>query len=271
MASRIQRVGVELEGAWLKPPSSDEAKRITHGYNFNDSEAPALAPFYMKGDGSVSMNCSPEGGIEDGGLTTHWNRHHCHTGEIISPPLPLNRIAPWTDLIYPSCVNQSCGFHIHLSTTTPLHYSRLMDRSFVAFIIERFTEWGKVKEIYRKSPFWDRLKGQNSYARNLHMPDEQVHRGGERYTQFNYPYSRHQTLELRFLPMFKQKEIALDALTTYLDAVEEYLQSKYIPTVISGLVPDSDPDNPTRPIIEHKLPVILTGAPVKKARKRRIA
>ena len=71
--------------------------------------------YEVKGDSSVSLGCG---------------HSHCHVGEVTSEPLEPPRSLEFIGDLYPSCVNKSCGLHVHVSVDNQLSYSRLMDKRF---------------------------------------------------------------------------------------------------------------------------------------------
>jgi hypothetical protein len=187
---RINKVGVELEGAWLtRPPNA----AFTH-------------------DGSVSVP-----GLFD------------RVGEYVSAP-----IATWPDVItwvtetYPSKANDTCGMHVHTSFKSKRDYARLMTPEFWEYFTERITAWGRRVNLGLNHPFWRRLEGSNQYCHKRFQPDVQVTQRrkyySERYTQLNYCFRIHGTIECRLFPVFKEARIAVSAINELLDIYETYLR-----------------------------------------------
>lgn len=192
----IEAVGVELEGGWKRD-------KFTH-------------PKYAKvvgHDGSVNVDSKKY-----------------QIGEIKSPPMDrIDSLCRFIDKFYPDAVNKSCGFHIHVSLREDGYYSGLMNRSFQKFILKRFTRWGKKHQIPESHSFWERLEGKNSYCKAAFIPDKQVgelNKGENRYTQFNFCFGLHGTLEFRMLPQFESAKLATSATKSFVRWVEAYLSNK---------------------------------------------
>jgi hypothetical protein len=203
----IDQIGAELEGGW-------EAKRLSH-------------PKYSRllhGDGSVNVNdeiirSSPK---------------QFSSGEIQTPPFGnLLDLIKFIKNFYPDLANASCGFHIHISLKNDLLYSRLMDKNFHEYMLKRFEKWGKTIEkkwtVASLEQFWLRHRGLNKFCSKDFRPFAQAqvkHKADGRYTQLNYCYGLHGTIELRLLPMFKEQELAISAVKCYVKLVEQYLSRK---------------------------------------------
>jgi len=151
-----------------------------------------------------------------------------HSGEICSPPLSLPKVQAWMRENYPSFTNSTCGLHIHISLKRNLDYSRLMSPNFYTYFLHHIEKWAE-GYILKSSPFWNRLRGANSYCRREFKADEQVlltHKESPRYTHLNYCFSLHHTLECRLFPTFKQVEVACHAVRAFVDIVEAWLEQQ---------------------------------------------
>jgi len=182
----INRIGVELEGGWKKKPIG------------------------LYADGSVTN-------IDN----------MLYEGEIHSSPLTHAKIIKWVEKNYPNEVNHSCGLHIHISLKNNLLYSKLITPRFHTFLKQKFNLWGKEKEIVLSS-FWNRLVGNNSYCKDNYQAEKQLdqkEKSSIRYTHINYCYALHGTVEFRLLPMFKMKNIAIEAISFLQDIVKEWLDN----------------------------------------------
>lgn len=197
----VKLVGVELEGGWREPP------------------------FDVGHDGSVNVNANV-------------------VGEVASPPMRPHEVEAWTLAHYPQSVNHTAGIHVHVSTHLPMHYARLMDPKFFAYFTAAMQDWGKKMNIIPKHPFWDRLAGKNQYCKKDFIPDEQVtakSKGSNRYTQLNYCYGLHSTVECRLLPTFKMPNIAVSAIMKVVDTFELYLrENKQVSKKIAVRLTDKD-------------------------------
>lgn len=185
--SMIKYIGIEFEGCWEGEPIG------------------------FKGDGSVYFS--------------DYNEEDYYVGEVASKPNNFKGAINFINSCYPDHVNGTCGCHTHLSFTTNYAYQRLMSKKFFDEFIDALEKWGKDNRISNKE-FWNRLKGNNSYCKRKFNPKHQVHeRGhsGDRYCFINYCWSMHKTLEIRVLPMFRDKEICKKAIYFIVMFINKYL------------------------------------------------
>lgn len=198
-----EKMGVEFEGGWgrLDTPAS-----IDRYYR----DVVESRRFVQHGDGSVRTTESTE-----------------YRGEWVTLPRTC-----WADIVqdvnmgYADVVNDSCGMHVHTSWS-PVNYSRLADHAFWG----HFTSFWS--EVIRNTPAsWNegdcarvqrRLNGAQ-YCRKEFHPLEQMRGPGDRYTQLNYCYKKHKTLECRMLPMFESLQAAVDAVRLLLECYDSYLR-----------------------------------------------
>lgn len=189
---RIKGIGVELEGGWDTPP-----------------------PTQMHGDGSVRVSAN-------------------HVGEVSSAPLTsIEDAEAWVRANYPHHVDSSCGLHVHLSVNE-LNYSRLMEPAFEQVFTAKMTEFTEAG-LARRAPAFDRLRdrleGRNVYCQKKFIPEQQIHRterygdvhSHPRYTQLNFCYTRHGTVECRLFPCFPDPNDGVAAVRLFYTTVYEYL------------------------------------------------
>lgn len=199
--SRIERIGIELEGGW--------------------SSRPEMGSLGTSGsDGSVSID-----------MTGHTSR--AWVGEVQSVPIEPIRLKQWLNKFYPAKVNKSCGLHVHMSFSDARHYQALMVKDFQDTLIAELTKWGKEEKVPAKHPFWERLAGKNQYCSTEFYPDKQAsdkkkdytrQPNGHRYTFISFPHKQHGTIECRGLPMFDDAGQALRAVYKVLDVTNAYLE-----------------------------------------------
>lgn len=186
MLKFINLVGVELEGGWDHAP-----RRMIH-------------------DGSVNFNTDR---IE-------------YVGEIPSPPFPFtDALKKWIKDNYPQHVNQSCGFHVHVSFTRMFYYQVLMSRDFFNYFLKEARAWGQ-EHCPDYGAFWRRMDGRTHYCAPNYMPDEQAcltQKADPRYSALNYCFSLHKTIESRLMPMFETPELAWEATSFTVNAMRRYL------------------------------------------------
>jgi hypothetical protein len=204
MRNRISRVGIELEGGWLKLPPNTTLAR----------------------DGSVFRNGPPMLEVEGRMVAP------AIVGELPSPPLPTGApMRGWMKKFYPSHVDATCGLHVHMSFKSALHYQKLMCAEYTTRIIEHLMEWAKVKGLSPAHPIWPRLRGENEYCIPAFYADQQAstrsksyqHGSGSRYTFINYPHRLHSTVECRGLPMMETCDLGIEAVEEVILATNAFL------------------------------------------------
>lgn len=188
----IKLVGLELEGGWDCNEVSELEKEDSCYHS----------------DGSVS--CS--GNV---------------TGEIVSTPLPIGNAVQWLEEFYPTHMNQTCGFHIHVSLKNEKYYSWLMDKVFYRYYLKEMEKFGNDYPV-KNSSFWSRLKGNNNYCRKKWDADKQSglrDKDSYRYTHVNFCYSLHKTVEFRLLPLFKEVTTAKAAMLKTFEIIETHISN----------------------------------------------
>lgn len=209
--SRIDLIGVEIEGGWTKLPKGTLS----------------LIP-----DSSVTFQELPL----DGNGRPLLNGLRVQTGELASPPMPVTMLHSWLDQHFPQAVNQTCGLHLHMSFKSALVYQRLMERSYQKTVIEFVKRWAEKKkadgQIPKDHPIWERLTGNSYYCQDKFWADAQAatktksfnhQRDGNRYTAVNYCYGLHQTVEIRLMSMFKEMKLCEEAINLLIDITNAWL------------------------------------------------
>lgn len=218
--NRIKGIGLELEGGWVPRANLPE---IRH-------------------DGSVQ-------GIPN-------DRYN--VGEISSAPLSTIEAAEaWLRENYPQTVHPSCGFHVHVSLP-PLHYSRLMNESFNGCFLNAMEDfWTRFRSEPGFDLFRSRLDGQNQYCQKNFRPEHQLwrmehygdHRTLPRYSQLNFCYGRHGTMECRMFPCFPQVGHAVEATKTFINCINSYLATCPPEKPIVVKVEAEDAEHAARPVL----------------------
>jgi hypothetical protein len=145
-------------------------------------------------------------------------------GEASSSPIKtLAGVRTWIETFWPDRKNESCGFHIHTSFE-PSIYKHLVEEKFYIAFYHEMRKIGQKLELGKE--FFTRLEGQNHHCQKIFKGFEQVAattKTNNRYTQLNFCYSLHGTLENRLpsaiLPVFK----AFRYTEEYVNFLEEYL------------------------------------------------
>lgn len=199
MPQFVDMVGIEFEGGWKNPPSH----------------------FSYHSDPSVLL-------LEIDPASTMFH------GEIASEPLRVDQIDKFVDTYYPDIFNSTCALHVHVSFMKLDYYLQLIDPKFYEFFLERFDKWGHNIQLKQFHLYWSRLQGYNNFCREQFRPLEQLEFTNKkhpkrnvrdiRFTQLNYCYSMHKTLECRLFPMFKHKYVAKAAIHEFIGCVEDYLK-----------------------------------------------
>ena len=192
-SSRIVLVGIELEGGY--------DRQIEHRE-------------WLTGDGSVHAEGS------------------YYVGECVLPPRKLVDAIELVKENFPDHANDTCGMHIHLSFDNKISYGKLKTPEFYNYFLVRLEQWGSKNQIYAKSPFWKRLREGNNYCQKGFNAERQLKATSKdraRYYHLNYCYNfggmlmPRKTLEVRILPMFKKKTLAISAITEVVNIFNEWL------------------------------------------------
>jgi hypothetical protein len=217
---RILLVGVELEGGWDHEPDWP----ITPDGSVGDFPWRTCECFFF--DNRTRCNnlrceqCPPhKAGCKAKGPK--------ELGELRSEPLRLRPLLKWVDKYYPPYTNSTCGLHVHLSVHSMLDYARLTDPEFNDHFQKYMRLWGK-RAVPKDREFWRRFEGKNTYCKARFKPIEQLEDYEDRYTQLNYcAYRKHETLEVRLLPAFEDKAVAMNAILAVVRCAETYLQKHW--------------------------------------------
>ena len=188
--NRVELVGVELEGGWVKLPPG----------------VPTL-----EHDGSVFNGRMPAGVNYIGELP-------------IGPALPAG-IGELMRINHPGKVNATCGMHVHMSFSTLWYYHLLMVESYQETMLHYLWKWAEEMKLKETHHIWGRLKGESRFCQKKFWPDAQastkrkghdqnVH--GHRYTHVHY-CGRQNTIEVRTLPMFDSLKIAISGVHRVID------------------------------------------------------
>jgi hypothetical protein len=197
--NRIQRVGVELEGAWpAKMPRGTTLEK-------DASVKPYSTDPYIR---ATQMAAFP------------------NVGELVSEPyLPVS-VFRWMRQMYPGLVNHTCGMHVHMSFDHIKRYMQLMHPNFLPTVVYYLGEWAHKEGFPAAHHIWSRLAGKSEFCNHSYDPDLQAQtqrkdfdhfRKGNRYSGVAYRFRLHRTIEVRFLPMMDEVEQAMRAVKYVLD------------------------------------------------------
>lgn len=182
----INLIGVELEGGW------------------SSSNGRTIVP-----DGSVRVMSAP------------------YKGEVQSKPSTLENLEGFVFQHAPPFIDNSCGLHVHVSFKDKVgSFLALMDDSFWQLFQKRMFEWGKKEKLPENHQFWSRLRGDNRFCKKMFQPSNQINlmqKSETRYTQLNYCYAMHGTIECRLFPAFSEPAKIMSAVYALVSCYEEFL------------------------------------------------
>lgn len=186
----INKIGVEMEGAFLYKPRFPRIKR----------------------DGSVNISFNKLV-IEERGL-----RLYLSSGEINSRPYKnIVSLQNWIQKHFPRFSNSTCGFHVHVSFRDLMFKAALTNQDFHDRFIEDLNTWLESKRI--STPFKSRLKGNNYYCRiGFNRWDK--------YRAINFA-SRYGTIEFRIFSQVMSSELAQECVEWLHNYIEYYLDVKF--------------------------------------------
>ncbi len=219
----VKLIGVEIEGAH------------NNGWKIADT--------YFHSDSSVNIDgCSGESDYECSccsGDCDHDSEDGCSCccesggsgdydkiGELISIPLPFDKIHEWVDRNYPVDFNSSCGMHIHFSFKNDYEYSQFCSKRFYDYFIAEITAWAIKMKVKKASRFFYRLNGKNTFCglgysyQNNKM---QLRSSGERYNILNYCYDKHRTIEIRLSHVWQNHDYAFRYIEACYDIFNTWL------------------------------------------------
>jgi len=203
----IKAIGIELEGAWTRYYTNGVPTRT---YTENTDIIRQGRPKFMKYDGSVSID------RQDSGCE--------YVGEIASKPMQPRAITSWVRRNQPDAFNDTCGAHMHISTHSNGDYICLTDKKFWETFRTKIGRWGNKMNFKKNHEFWKRYEGKNSYCKPEFKPAEQLYSENTRYTQINYCWSKHKTLEFRILPIFETTDIQIESFYKKIWSVKETIK-----------------------------------------------
>lgn len=182
-------------------------------------------------EGGFDNTISGEDYHEDGSVDVETDGF---MGEVVSKPMAtLEEVYDWVDKVYPDDSNSSCGTHVHVSFNNNLAYMQTMSQSFYDYFVDRMEAWGKKAGISKKSVYWSRLKGDNTYCKKMPKAARVIQAqyqkmesnyGSNRYYQLNHCWSKHRTLECRMLPVFQDKKFTKAGIREFIFICDSYLR-----------------------------------------------
>ena len=201
--SAINKMGLELEGAWkgkIRVPPFKDGK--------------------IKHDGSVRFTQPPDGFL--------------HYGELVSEPMDPDALAQWGYDHCPTDANDSAGTHLHFSLKSNTMYATLLTPTFNNTLINvliKFNDLYKDSDPETYNRFLSRIEGKNTYCRKEYNGLRQVRmdgRGPDRYSQVNYCFQLHGTIEIRVLPCTSNKEFLRDVVLLVRDVIESFVAREHV-------------------------------------------
>ena len=249
IVNRVKLVGIELEGGWDIVPKGEEIQR-DGSVKFPASPAPssrlpdseirrahqsgristADARRMLEENALAQMRAADQGIAPSG---------PAYKGEIVSKPIPVEKIAPWVKKCYPTHVNETCGLHVHMSFHYRSNYARLMTPEFTPFIVGAVKAWAEAEDLPKDHPQWERVLKQNHHhCAHQYLAEGQIKmtkkdyesrgKSYSRYTFVNYCAGQHNTagggtVEVRGLSMPANADMATRAIMAVLDGTNQFL------------------------------------------------
>jgi hypothetical protein len=231
--NRIHRVGVELEGAWTKPPAGMRREHIIRdgSLEFPDLRVERVPLEQRLRNPAFIVENAPAPRMPD-----------VLVGEIPSPVLEVGTYADWMLKHYPQHVNETCGLHAHVSFFFKLNYMRLMTPEFTPYVVKGLLEWAEEEKLPKAHPIWPRLlRKDHRHCAHIYLGDNQVRQVGKdfnsrgkphsRYTALNYCWSADPegmgkgrgTVECRLLPMMETAEQAVRGVGEFFSLTNKFL------------------------------------------------
>jgi len=204
----VRLIGVEIEGAFNRGWDikdtyfhSDSSVEID-GVNGGEDYQCSCCAGECEHDSNDSCSCYCEDGSSG---------QFDKIGELISIPLPFDKIHEWVNRNYPLDFNHSCGMHVHFSFKNDYEYSQFCSKKFYTYFLAEITAWAVKNKVKPKSRFFNRLNGKNTFCYNNYSYDnnkKQLRSHGERYNILNYCYDKHRTIEIRLSHVWQNKNYA---------------------------------------------------------------
>lgn len=188
------KIGVEIEGRFF---NIDELTEKVEEDGLD-----------ITGDGSIRYGANPE----------------CEPREIRTKPDLLAGCLRQVAKFYPDEADYSCGMHVHVSFLDTASVSTLTCTEFLAYFDARWRAWGAKMQLPPNCQFYQRLDNKNDYCNKNDAGDLERPFSGDRYRQLNFTsWERHNTVECRLLPMFREARLALSAITELISIYEDWL------------------------------------------------
>lgn len=189
-----EKLGVEVEGWWQRTRWS-EVKQTAENWHMDLHD--------------------------DGSLASH---RDYYAQEFCTRPGSLGKQISQVVAVYPDAYHPSAGMHVHTSFKSSQDISSLNSKEFFSYFRERWESWGTRMQVNPDSQFWKRLRGQNDYCSVNTVSDTEDLLRGDRYKQLNFTsWGRHQTMEMRMLPLFRDAKLAISALEEWVTIFEDFL------------------------------------------------
>lgn len=236
--NRIRLVGVELEGGWDEPPKGETIIKDGSVKFATARPSPARMAIEQLLDTTArpARRPAPEPPAPVVGAPAI-------KGEIVSKPLPVEKIPGWVKHAYPKYVNETCGLHVHMSFHLKLNYSRLMTPEYTTWMVDKLRAWAETEKLPTDHPQWRRFNPDDSWTlqhcAHVYLGDSQSKISRKDYDSRGKPYSRYTfvnychnmqgengprgTVEVRGLSMPDDHATATRAIMTVLDATNEFL------------------------------------------------
>lgn len=240
-AKRIDMIGIEIEGYWYDLGTMKrKAQEITGRQGERDGS--------LEGRVNVASGDDDDYGCEcDDDDCTCASDAYAYGWEFQTRAGTLGHALSQLYDLYPDVTGSECGMHVHMSLHSHMDFSLLASDRFYEYFRAQLQAWGERNQIWHRSEFWNRLRGENSYCyQNSETHDHHRRSGqlitsiGDKYRQINFlPWNQYKTVEFRVLPMFRKHELAQSAIECLVEIVESFLAQEELDIAISTGIAES--------------------------------
>lgn len=223
----IAYIGHEMEGMYAESPKDAQIDVFYHDDGSvecdDDAERQHCDCDCYEDDEGEYHECNCCSGDCDCGYESDYQ----HVGEYVTRKIKyksdhkeLHRIVNDN---FPDATNDSCGGHVHISFKDERFYGLCMSKDYWLGLLNKMKLFAEDCYPEDKDALLHRIRGAH-YCKADFTPDKQIWEEGDRYTQINYCHNRYGTLEIRFLPMFKEKSKHIEALDLVLDYTCDFIR-----------------------------------------------
>lgn len=159
--------------------------------------------------------------------------------ELVSEPFPIKSINKlFADIknIYSIIgdINDSMGFHIHISFREKRHYMNLASLEFCKYFFNKLQSdnvlWSLIHAQEQNRYRWASPEYKDCYQIDTQIAE--YDKSECRYKMLNFAYNQHRTIECRIFPAMESANEAIYAIKFYIKTVNQYLSDKLYKHII---------------------------------------